>query len=294
MFLSKSIKLFLFSLLLAGSVSAQAQTNFLKARHEQALSMAQGMAKNAQGNDDKAALLDIQASALDSLGQSAQALKLADQALGLASAEQKESSIVTKSAILFSLGRAREALLLLTPVLNGARQAAATVPAAERAATLAGYLPGFTVAVFASVELENWKDALAYLADAESPPEDPDFYPYRSLLYRYIMARANDVALANPALEKRAADDAQNKQSHYGALLRMWQGDDTAPEIARLLAEKSGDEQQDAFAESLFYTGAYARYVKHDSVSARRSLQKLNQLAPYGSVEWVHARRVLN
>ncbi len=294
MFLCKPVKLFLFSLLIAGSASAQAQTNFLKARHEQTLSMAQGMAKNAQGNDDKAAMLDIQASALDSLGQSGQALKLSDQALSLASAQQKEPFIITKSAILFHLGRSREALLLLTPVLNGARQAAASAPAAERAVKLASYVPGFTVAVFASIELENWKDALAYLADAESPADDPDFYPYRSLVYRYIMARANDATLVNPLLEKRAADDTQNNQSLYGALLRMWQGEDSAPEMARLLMEKSGDEQQDAFAESLFYTGAYAKYVKRDPVSAKRSLQKLNQLAPYGSIEWIHARRILD
>ena len=74
----------------------------------------------------------------------------------------------------------------------------------------------------------------------------------------------------------------------------MWQGANNLPELARTVAAKSGAEQADAQAEALFYMGAYAKFSKHDAVAARNALDQLNQMAPYGSLEWVHSRRTLN
>ncbi|UQV45640.1 hypothetical protein KIV45_00490 [Janthinobacterium lividum] len=184
-------------------------------------------------------------------------------------------------------------MTLLAPLLDIERRAAAAAKPDERASRLAVHQSGFILAAFSSVELGDWKNALAYLADTEYTSDEPEFPEYRALVYRYIMARANDASLANANIEKQAAYIEKNSKSHYGALLRMWQGANNLTELSRLIALKDVEDQQDAFAESLFYIGAYTKYVKRDPALALNSLQQLNLIAPYGSMEWVHGKRVL-
>ncbi|AZU59175.1 hypothetical protein CFM90_23765 (plasmid) [Ralstonia solanacearum] len=160
-------------------------------------------------------------------------------------------------------------------------------------AALSTFTEGFITATFAHIQLEQWRDAIATLADAEAMLEGPSFYAYRSLVYRYIMGRARDASLANARLEKSTAYYTQNDKSHYGALLRLWQGEDTSKEVAALIWRMSGQEQQEACGEALFYTAAYVKFVKGDAASARFMLDHLNRVAPYGSIEWIYGKRVL-
>jgi len=87
---------------------------------------------------------------------------------------------------------------------------------------------------------------------------------------------------------------AEHDSGHYGALLRMWRGDGTTLEMTAILGRMSGVDQQEARGEVLFYKGAYLKFVKGSTVGARSSLVELNQLAPYGSIEWIYGRRVLH
>ncbi|MBR8149776.1 hypothetical protein, partial [Burkholderia vietnamiensis] len=43
----------------------------------------------------------------------------------------------------------------------------------------------------------------------------------------------------------------------------------------------------------LFETVSYAKFVKGDADAARSRLRILDGIAPYGSIEWVYGKRVL-
>nr|CUV14585.1 conserved protein of unknown function [Ralstonia solanacearum] len=76
-------------------------------------------------------------------------------------------------------------------------------------------------------------------------------------------------------------------------MLRLWQGEDTRQELAALIAGMPGQEQQEASCEVLFYSAAYAKFIKGDAEAARTMLGSLNRVAPYGSIEWIYGKRVL-
>ncbi|KVX65066.1 hypothetical protein WT33_09280 [Burkholderia stagnalis] len=270
------------------------QRNFLKTDHEQRLADALRNAAAATSAEDKANALQQQAAALDSLGRSNEALTAIDQALQLAGPSADTSMTVTRAKILFSLNNPQAALDALAPGIENARRFASGKPELERPVALSIFSEGFVTATFAHAQLGHWKDAIGTLADAHSPLEGPSFYAYRSLVYRYLMARAHDPLLANARLERDATYYATHDKSHYGALLRMWQGDDTIHELSADIVRMVGTEAQEADSEVLFYRGAYMKFVKGDAATGRAMLQQLDSLAPYGSIEWISGKRVLN
>ncbi|MET2530884.1 hypothetical protein ACI2S3_06485 [Ralstonia nicotianae] len=274
-------------------VPALAVENFLLAAHEQRLAEAQSNVSVAKTDSDRAYALRQQAAELDSLGKSTEALAVIDQALKLVEPARNKDFIATKAGILFSMNDPQGALVLLTPNLEDTRKFAQSQVGSGRTSALSTFTEGFITATFAHIQLEQWRDAIATLADAEAMLEGPSFYAYRSLVYRYIMGRARDASLANARLEKSTAYYTQNDKSHYGALLRLWQGEDTSKEVAALIWRMSGQEQQEACGEALFYTAAYVKFVKGDAASARFMLDHLNRVAPYGSIEWIYGKRVL-
>jgi tetratricopeptide (TPR) repeat protein len=267
--------------------------NYLKIQHEQALTEAIKKEKAATSNSARASAMQQQAAALDSLGRSQEALVVIDQAMTLVDPSRQGAWIATKAEILYSLGDPQAALKTLDPEIARTREFAASKPPNERAAALGIFTDGFIAATFANIELQRWQEAVNDLADANALLEGPSFYAYRSLVYRYIMARANDTSIANAELDKQAQYYASHDQTQYGPLLRMWQGQDSVHDVAVVIGKMRGADQQEAFGEALFYGGAYAKFVRHNSNGGLAMLQQLNQLAPYGSIEWIHGKRVL-
>ncbi|RDK03356.1 hypothetical protein DLM46_07425 [Paraburkholderia lacunae] len=267
--------------------------NYLKADHEKDLSEAQQEEAAATSNADKVSAIKKEAAALDSLGQSKEALATVDRALAMAGVSERRALIATKAGILFSLNDPQAALTLLAPEIESIRKQAASQPPVQRAAMLGTYTEGFVTATFAHMQLQQWQDAVGTLADAQSPLEGPSFLAYRGLIYRYIMARTQNPSLANASLEHDAAYYAEHDSGHYGALLRMWRGEETVLEVAGILARMSGVDRQEARGEVLFYTAAYLKFVKDKAAGAKMTLTNLNQLAPYGSIEWIYGQRVL-
>ncbi|KVP65298.1 hypothetical protein [Burkholderia ubonensis] len=268
--------------------------NFLQAEHEQRLADAQRKAAAAASAADKADALQQEAAALDSLGRSNEALTAIDQALQLAGPSVAPSMTVTRAKILFSLNDPQATLNALAPEIEKTRRFASGKPEIERPVALSAFSEGFVTAAFAHAQLGHWKEAISTLADAHSPLEGPSFYAYRSLVYRYLMARAHDSSLANARLEQDATYYATHDKSHYSALLRMWQGDDTTHELVADIHRMVGTEEQEADSEAYFYRGAYMKFVKGDEAMGRAMLQRLDSLAPYGSIEWIYGKRVLN
>ncbi|NML32841.1 tetratricopeptide repeat protein [Paraburkholderia antibiotica] len=277
-----------------GALQANTAGNFLKTHHEHNLDDARKDEAAAVSPSDKAFAMQREAAALDSLGRSDEALIVIDHALDILDPSKSKDLIATKAGILFNLNNPQGALNLLAPELERTRKFANEQPTIQRASALSTYTEGFITATFAYMQLEQWREAINTLVDAQSVLEGPSFYAYRSLVYRYIMARAKDSSLANPVLEQEATYYATHDKGHYGALLRMWQGEDTIREVAKIIAAMSGADQQEAFGEALFYGGAYARFVKGNEAGGRAMLDSLNRIAPYGSIEWIYGGRVLN
>ena len=277
--------------------TAQARTdktpNPLELLHKKALEAAKQEEASAQTPAQKAEALNTEASALDSLGRSQEALTVIDQALTLAQPSLNNKLLATKAGILFALDRPQAALDVLAPQLEQARKRAQGQSDSQRAATLGEFNEAFIDATFAHLQLEQWREAISTLADSQAPAEGASFDAYKGLLYRYIMARAQDRSLADARLERLASEAADHDKGRYGALLRMWRGEDAAKEIAASVVAMTGADEEDAFAEALFYRAAYVKFVKGSPDGARALLGSLNRLAPYGSIEWVYGRRVL-
>lgn len=274
------------------SVNAHAVENFLKIKHEQSLSEARSEEANAKKPLDKAFAMQKQAAALDSLGKSDEALRLIDKALSIPEVTNNKDVLVTKAAIQFSRNDPAAALSILEPLMQSTRKLADSDKPEMRIAYLSTLSQGFITATFCYLQLEKWSEAINTLADANSILEGPSFYAYRALVYRYAMARAKNPSLANARLEQDAVFHATRDKTHYGVLLRLWQGEEVSKEFSSIASQLDGEEQQDAFAEGLFHFGAYVKFVKGDAQYAKGRLAFLEQIAPFGSIEWIYAKRV--
>lgn len=283
-----------FSLLLCAGIAAaqpaQPAPNLLKMQHEQRLLQWMRMAEQSPAAGDRSEALGYQAAAMDSLGLSKEALIVVDRAIGLADTEHRESLTVTKAKILFSLDANQDALALLEPIMRRAREAAAR--GGKRSQALGDYTEVFTTAAFAYMSQERWADAVAALADAEAP-WDESFNAYKGLVYRYIGSRTQDKAATSSVLDDYARSYASSDKGHYGALLRLWNGQGTILDVAHAVEPLSGVAKQEAISESLFYIGALQKFVQNDAAQTATSLHNLNQVAAYGSLEWIYGRRVL-
>lgn len=276
-----------------GFMQANAAENFLKIYHENRIDEAKKYEESAVSAWDKAWAMKQEAAALDSLGRSDEALTVIDRALGMVDRSKSRDLIVTKAGILFHMNAPKASLELLEPEIEATRAYAEGQPAEQRVFALGNYTEGFVTATFAYMQLEQWPSAIKTLADAQAPLEGASFSAYKGLLYLYIMARAKDASLENHSLEQCATYYATHDKGHYGALLRMWRGEDTIKELSRIIGKMDGVEQQEAFGEALFYGGVYAKFVNGSFAGGRGMLENLNRVAPYGSLEWIYGQRVL-
>lgn len=283
----------LFALLVAGcagkgtEVSKQA-INPLQGTNKLFLSLAERMGARATNDAELARALKSKAASLDTLGQSQAALVAIDRALALTPEAEQQELLSTKASILFSLDRAPDALMILLPMLELEH------PVAPKQASAADddLSHQYIVAAFCYMRLERWSDAVRTLSRLQpSGPED-DLAAYAALTYAYIKARAPG-QMADEWLDAQTEFSAAKHTGHYGALIRMWQGHFDSHELAASLNTLRGTAQQDAFGEALFHRMAYARYVERDPSAAAALLERMNELAPYGNMEWIYAKQVL-
>lgn len=280
--------------LLAGCAGREAEppklaTNPLENMNELLLSLAQRLETLATGDRELALALRSQAESLDSLGRSQPALEAIDKALAQApDAELQQELLSTKAAILFSLDRASDALAILVPML-----ALEQSPSAEQMAAGQGDLSQeYIVAAFCYMRLERWSDAARALSRTQPAGPEDDLAAYVALTYSYIKARSGE-SVSDAWLDAQVEFSAANDAGHYGALIQMWRGDFNRDQIAKGLSALKGTEQQDALGEVLFHRMAYARYVENDPDMAAELYGRLNDLAPYGNIEWIYARQLI-
>lgn len=292
-FWMRSLAFLLFALLITGcagkSVEVPKQAiNPLQGTNKLFLSLAERMEERATNDAELARALKSKAASLDTLGQSQAALDAIDRALALTPEVEQQELLSTKASILFSLDRAPDALAILVPMLKLEH------PAAPKQASAAedDLSHEYIVAAFCYMRLERWPDAVRALSLIQpSGPED-DLAAYAALTYAYIKVRAHG-AVADEWLDAQMEFSAAKHTGHYGALIRMWQGHFDSAELAASLKALKGTAQQDAVGEALFHRMAYVSYVERDPSAAKALFDGLNELAPYGNMEWIYAKQVL-
>lgn len=292
-FWMRNLAFLLFALLISGCAGKSTEVpkqaiNPLQGTNKLFLSLAVRMEERATNDAELARALKSKAASLDTLGQSQAALEAIDRALALTPEVEQQELLSTKASILFSLDRAPDALAILAPMLKLEHPAAPKqAPAAEDDLS-----HEYIVAAFCYMRLERWPDAVRALSLIQpSGPED-DLAAYAALTYAYIKARAPR-AVADEWLDAQIEFSAAKHTGHYGTLVRMWQGHFDSAELAASLKALNGTAQQDAFGEALFHRMAYVRYVERDPNAAKALFESLNELAPYGNMEWIYAKQVL-
>jgi len=273
--------------------ASRASTNFLKARHEYLLAQARLGVNVAMTGTERALALRRMAEELDALSMPVAALRIINLAMRESGAVAIGRLRRTKARVLFSLGHPEQALALLGSGADEYPPVASSQPGWPLASFPGDLLQALLTAVFSCMQLGRWRDAIAALANlslhAAGAPA-----AYRSVIYRYIMARAGSPRLADAGLEREAAYHARHDNTGYGLVLRLWAGADTSSEVGRFMKGVDDAGQQEMLGRILFYMGAYLRYVRGNAEAGRSMLQNLNNVAPYGCIEWEYGRTVLS
>lgn len=283
----------LFAVLVTGCAGQSSEVlnqsiNPLQGTNKIFLSLAERMEARAKSDAELALALKSKAASLDTLGHSQAALETIDRALALTPETEHGELLSTKASILFSLGRAPDSLAILVPMLELDRSA----PPKRELTTEGDLSHEHIVAAFCYMRLERWSDAVRALSRIQPSGPDDDLAAYAALTYAFINARTSEPVF-DEWLDAQVEFSAANHTGHYGALIRMWRGNFDSRELASSLTALKGTEQQDAFGEALFHRMAYTKYVDNNPGGAMTFFDRLNKLAPYGSMEWIYAKQAL-
>jgi tetratricopeptide (TPR) repeat protein len=271
-----------------GSEVPKQAINPLQRTNKLFLYLAERMERRATNDAELVRALKSKAASLDTPGQSQAALEAIDRARALTPEGEQQELLSTRASILFSLDRAPDALAILVPMLE-LEQPAAPKPASASENDLSHE---YIVAAFCYMRLERWSDAVRALSRIQHSGPEGDLAAYAALTYAYIKVRASG-SVADEWLDAQTKFSAAKHTGHYGALIHVWQGHFDSAELAASLKALKGAAQQDAFGEALFHRMAYVRYVERDPSATMALFERLNELAPYGNMEWIYAKQVL-
>jgi len=147
-------------------------------------------------------------------------------------------------------------------------------------------------AALAYMQQKNWADAIEALVDTArgSAAFDQD---YIASLYLYVRARSAGAAPVNAYFEDYIRRASQPVFGNYRRWLLLYlQGRVTIDQVyVQVISIGNTVAIQNALAETWFMAAGYERYVKHNDAAARAYVERLNDLQPYGTNEWMMAKR---
>jgi tetratricopeptide (TPR) repeat protein len=228
---------------------------------------------------------------LDNVGRHEEALKAVDQALQLGP-NQAFFYTQTKITILLSMNRARDAIAVAQLLLDKVRAEAKA--SARPADTYKLYEELFASTSAAYSELGDWDDAISTLAET-AQASAPTEYDYLTTVYLYVRAKSGGNAPTNEIFETLLRRANQPLPGSYRrTLLLYWQGQATLDQVqGQITLLRDATARQNALAEMWFLAGARMKYVTNDTAGARDCLSRINSLAPYGTTDWLLAKRDL-
>ncbi|RAS35416.1 hypothetical protein BX591_105135 [Paraburkholderia bryophila] len=224
----------------------------------------------------------------DNLGEHAEALTAIDKAIALApdNIDYRQSKVTT----LLSSNRADDALKEAAPLRRQAHAEAAAAAAPFTIYQKYGEVSG--TAAMAYIQQGRWSEAIDALTD-RAKGADADDRDYMATMYLYVRAKSAGAAPASPYFDDYIRRTAPTANATYrrGLLLYM-QGKLPIDVVYSQVTSLGNPVQiQNGLAETWFVAAAYERYVKHDDAAAHAYVGRLNDLQPYGTMEWTMARR---
>jgi tetratricopeptide (TPR) repeat protein len=263
-------------------------TNPLHAVAVQQLENAQQALKSAATTQAKAEAYSNISIFSDGLDRNAQALTAIDEAIALApdTTSYKQSKVTT----LVGLNHIDAAIALAAPMRKQVRDEAAM--SATPSAVYGKYVEVSGSAALAYMQQKNWADAIEALVDTArgSAAFDQD---YMASLYLYVRARSAGAAPVNAYFEDYIRRASQPVFGNYRRWLLLYlQGRVTIDQVyVQVISIGNTVAIQNALAETWFMAAGYERYVKHNDAAARAYVERLNDLQPYGTNEWMMAKR---
>ncbi|WP_158938410.1 hypothetical protein [Burkholderia sp. S171] len=262
--------------------------NPLHAADVQQLENAQQALKSAATTQAKAEAYSNISIFSDGLDRNAEALTAIDAAIALApdSTSYKQSKVTT----LVGLNRIGAAIALAAPMRKQAHDEAAI--SATPSVVYRKYVEVSGSAALAYMQQENWADAIEALADTARGSEAFD-QDYMASLYLYVRARSAGAAPTNAFFEDYIRRASQPVFGNYRRWLLLYvQGRVTIDQVyIQVISLGNSAAIQNALAETWFMAAGYERYVKHNDAAARAYVGRLNDLQPYGTNEWMVAKR---
>ncbi|VVD68007.1 hypothetical protein PPN31114_00455 [Pandoraea pneumonica] len=262
------------------------EANPLQARAQATLDVVREAMTTVTTTQGKAFAYGALSTALDDLGQRQEALAAIDQALALL----PDDPILTQSKVttLFGMGRIDEAIRMAKPFSDQIAKLDATK---AKPAAYSEYAEVAQTLSRAYRSQRKWKasfDALAaYAKGADVAERD-----YAATTYLYLRAKAGDKAPVNADLDAYIRNNTTQIPTSYRRGLLLYVQGKIPIEQVYWQAVLSGDAVSihNALAETWFIAAAYQRYVKHDEAAAQTYLQRLDDLQPIGTLEWIYAK----
>lgn len=264
--------------------------NPLEAMAENLLSQSLAQRVVAITPEAKAEAWSNVAACLDALGRDDEALEAIDRSIRLASDPAVYRQ--TRVNILASMNRLDEALADGEPLVAQVRERARSIGTVW---ALRPYRDALTYTGLVWLETGQWDKAIGTFADLASV-SDADDQAHLATMYLFALARSGGKAKLEASLDalvQRA--EASAPDNFRDALLLYWLGRAPLKRAEELLSNIARDtDRQDALAEIWFVAGARAKYLEHNETAVRHFRRQIDQLAPYGTIEWWLAKQELN
>ncbi|MGN6087641.1 hypothetical protein [Trinickia sp.] len=255
------------------------------------LERAQRLAKDAQQTLNTADTAQAKADAywnlsvgLDESDRREQALAAIDKAIALAPDDVRfrQSKVTT----LVGLDRIDDALAAATPLLGQMHHELMDgknpADVSRKYAELTGSL------CWAYILKRDWPNAVAMIADTAYGSEDFD-RDYLAALYLIVRARDESSIPANAYFEDYIRRSIfRNGAQYRQAMLQYVRGRvplKTVYAMIDLIANPAA--RQNALAETWMMAAGYERFVRHDEAAARVFRDRINDLRPFGTNEWM-------
>lgn len=221
---------------------------------------------------------------LDESDRREQALAAIDKAIALAPDDVRfrQSKITT----LVGLNRIDDALAAAAPLLDQMRHELRDgrdpADVSRKYAELTGSL------CWSYILKRDWPNAVAMIVDTAYGSDDFD-RDYLAALYLIVRARGENSVPANAYFEDYIRRSIfRNGAQYRQALLQYVRGRVPLKTVYAMIdVIASPSARQNALAEAWMMAAGYERFVKHDEVAARAFRERINDLRPFGTNEWM-------
>jgi tetratricopeptide (TPR) repeat protein len=221
---------------------------------------------------------------LDESGRREQALAAIDKAIALAPDDVRfrQSKITT----LVGLNRIDDALAAAAPLLGQMHHELMDgkdpADVSRKYAELTGSL------CWGYILKRDWPNAVAMIADTAYGADDFD-RDYLAALYLIVRARGESSVPANAYFEDYIRRSIfRNGAQYRQALLQYVRGRVPLKTVYAMIdVIASPTARQNALAEAWMMAAGYERFVKHDEAAARVFRERINDLRPFGTNEWM-------